>query len=266
MKHRAPTRSESVQHKMYVTALDHGSTGFYSILIVLTVSSQPTMPSVRPLNHPTFLQGRKAFWAGWPCLHCDMPAWTMLSHPGIQRVMVRLLIRNERDEPRKVVGVDGPAEERGCHPIIQTRPGHEHGQHQAQRIDHQRSFAPLDLLAAILPPLGIAHLGGLDGLTINAHGAGRELASCSHTRPLAQDPDYLGLCPLLAPRDKGVIDGTLRQQIMWHHIPLAATAVQVEQCMQDFPQVYLPRAPSLCVLLGGWDHRFHNRPLLVRQI
>src|SRR6516164_9710841 len=59
MKHRATARSESIQHKMYMTDLDHSSTGFYTVLIVLTVSSTPTMPGVRPLNHPTFLQGRK---------------------------------------------------------------------------------------------------------------------------------------------------------------------------------------------------------------
>src|SRR2546428_12263721 len=103
MKHRATARSKSVQHKIYMTDLDHSSTGFHSVLIVLTVSSTPTMPGVRPRNHPAFLQGRKAFRAGWPCLHFDVPAWTMLSHPGVQCVIVILLIRKDRDETRKVV-------------------------------------------------------------------------------------------------------------------------------------------------------------------
>src|SRR5436190_10787871 len=61
MKHRATARSEAVQHKMYMTDLDHSSTGLYTVLIVLTVPSAPTMPGVRPLNHPAFLQVRKAF-------------------------------------------------------------------------------------------------------------------------------------------------------------------------------------------------------------
>ena len=93
MKRRATTRSEAVQHKMYMTDVDHGRTGFYRVLIVLTVFSTPTMPSVRPLHHPAFLQGRKALRACWPCLHFDAPAWTMLSQPGRQRVIVILLIR-----------------------------------------------------------------------------------------------------------------------------------------------------------------------------
>src|SRR5262249_8684028 len=58
MKHRATARSESVQHKRYVTDLDHSRTGLYTVLIVLTVSATPTLPGVRPLHHPAFLQGR----------------------------------------------------------------------------------------------------------------------------------------------------------------------------------------------------------------
>src|SRR5678815_6102641 len=104
---------------MYMTDLAHSSTGFYCVLIILTGSSTPTMPGVRPLNHPAFLQGRKAFRADWPCLHFDVPAWTMLSHPGIQSVIVILRIRKNRDETRKMVGVDVPEQERGRHSIIQ---------------------------------------------------------------------------------------------------------------------------------------------------
>src|SRR6516165_10727572 len=196
MKHRATTRSESVQHKMYMTNLDHSRTGFYSVLIVLTVSSTPAMPGVRPLNHPAFLQGRKAFRASWPCLHFDVPAGTMLSHPGVQSVIVILLIRKNRDETRKMVGVDVPEQERGRHPIIKPSTGNKHGQQQAQRIDQETALAPVDLLATIVPPIGAAHLGGLDRLTINARGTGRGLASCSHTSALAQGLDQLGPCPI----------------------------------------------------------------------
>jgi len=73
----------------------------------------------------------------------------------------------------------------GRPPIIQTGTGNEYGQQQAQRIDQQMPLTPLDLLATIVPPLRAAHLGGLDRLTINVRGTGRELASCSHTSPLA---------------------------------------------------------------------------------
>ena len=77
-------------------------------------------------------------------------------------MIVILLIRKDRDETRKMVGVDVPKQERCRHPIIKPGTGHEHGQQQAQRIDQQLPLAPVDLLAAILPPLGAAHLRGLD--------------------------------------------------------------------------------------------------------
>ncbi len=102
MKGRAITRREPVQHKMYITDLYHSSTGFYTTLIVLTVPSIPTMPGVRPLNDPAFRQRRKAFRALWTRLDLDAPPGTMLGHPGIQSVVVILLIRKDRDETRKV--------------------------------------------------------------------------------------------------------------------------------------------------------------------
>jgi hypothetical protein len=148
MKHRAITRSEAVQHKMHMTDLDHRRPRCYRVLLVLTVASTPTMPSVRPRNHPAFLSGRKAFRAGWPCLHCDAPAGTMRSQPGVPSMMVILLIRNNRDETRTMGGVHVPEQERCRHAIIQTGTRHEHGQPQAQRSDQQMPLAPVHLLAS----------------------------------------------------------------------------------------------------------------------
>src|SRR5262245_30507516 len=217
---------------------------YQTILIVLTVSSKSTMPGVCPFNYPALLQGRKAFRARETCLHFDVPVWTMLSHPGVQSVIVILLIRKDRHETRKVVWGGLPEQERGRHTIIKPRTGNEHGQSQAQRIDQQMPLTPLNLLAAIISPLRTSHLGGLDRLTINAHGTARGCAPRSRTGPLAQDLDHLGPCPIIAPLDKVVIDRTLGQHIVRQHIPLAATAIQVEQCIQDFPHIDLPRAPS----------------------
>jgi hypothetical protein len=61
MKHRAAARNESVQHKMYMTELDHGSTGFYTALLVLTVPSILPTPGVCLLNHPAFSRGVQPF-------------------------------------------------------------------------------------------------------------------------------------------------------------------------------------------------------------
>src|SRR5215510_3327339 len=106
MKHPTTTMSESVQYKMDVTDLDHGRTRFYTTLIVLTIPATSTMPGVRPFNHPEFRQGRKTFCACWTCLYFDVPAWTVLSHPSLQNVVVILLICKDRDKTRKMIWVD----------------------------------------------------------------------------------------------------------------------------------------------------------------
>src|SRR5215470_14370998 len=112
---------------MDVTDLAHSRTGFYSTLIVFTIPSTSTMPGVRPLNDPEFRQGRKTFCAGWTCLHFDAPAWTMLSHPGLQSMIGILLIRKDRDQTRKMIWVDLVEQKRCSDPIIEPSTGNEHG-------------------------------------------------------------------------------------------------------------------------------------------
>jgi len=183
-----------MQHKMSITHLDHSSTGLYTPLIVLTVPAIPAMPGVRPLNDPAFRQRCKAFRALGTHRDLDAPASTLLGHPGVQSVVVILPIRKDREETRKVVGRDMAKQDRGGHPIIETRTGDQDGQQQAQRIDQQVPLAPIDFLAAIVPTLWAAHLGGLNRLAIDARGAGRGLAPGFHTSPLAQGLDQLGPC------------------------------------------------------------------------
>src|SRR5438552_3257708 len=125
MKLRATTRSEPIQHKVHITDLNHSSTGFYASLIVLTISTGPTIPSVRALHHPAFLQGCEAFRALWTCLHFEVPPRTMHCHPGFEGVIVILRIRKDRDETRKIVRLDVAEQERGRHSVIQTGAGNE---------------------------------------------------------------------------------------------------------------------------------------------
>ena len=199
-----------MQHKMYMTNLDHGRTGFYCVLIILTVSSTPTMPGVRPLNHPAFLQGRKTFRADWPCLHFDVPAWTMLSHPGVQSVIVILLVRKNRDETRKMVGVDVPEQERGRHAIIQTGTGNEYGQRSCTRA---LRIIPLSLKPAKMPRLTILERGQGHGFTpflLPTRSVGPRMA----LRRAA--------CCRVSPRDSDTTDSNAHQA-QAHTLPRAPT-------------------------------------------
>jgi len=138
------------------------------------------MPSVRPLNHPTFRQRRKAFCALWPYRDLDAPPGTMLSHPGVQSMVMILLIRKDRHETRKVVGRDVVEQEWGCHAIIETGTGNEDGEQHPQRIDQEMPLAPLDFLAPVIPALRAPHLGGLHRLAIDADSARRRRAPRLH--------------------------------------------------------------------------------------
>src|SRR5712691_11489387 len=123
MKCRVTILSKPVQHKMYITNLDHGSTGLYASFIVLTVTSVPTVPGVCALNHPAFLQRCEAFRALWTRLHFEAPLRTMLGHPRVEIVIVILLIRKDRLQTRHILGGDLSEQDQGGYPIIETRAG-----------------------------------------------------------------------------------------------------------------------------------------------
>ena len=155
MKCRVIAGTEPVEHQVYVTDLDHSRTGFCTAFIVFAVPTVPARPGVRPLNHPAFRQRRKAFCALWPHRDLDAPPGTMLSHPGVQSVVVILRIRKERHETRKVVGRDVAEQERGGHPSIETGTGNEDGEQHPQRIDPQMPLAPVDFpIGGFSPPEG----------------------------------------------------------------------------------------------------------------
>ena len=85
MKGRPIAGSESIQHKMHMTDLDHRRTRFDTALIVLTVAPIPPMPRVCALNHPEFRQRCEALYGFWTCFHLDAPPGPMRGHPGVQR-------------------------------------------------------------------------------------------------------------------------------------------------------------------------------------
>ena len=123
-------RNKLIKHKMNVTDLDHSSTGFYASLIVLTISTGPTIPSMRAFNHPTLRQWREASRALWTCLHFEVPPRTIRCQPACEDVIVILRIRKDRDETRKIMRLDMAEQERGRHPVIQTGAGNEDGKQQ----------------------------------------------------------------------------------------------------------------------------------------
>src|SRR5262245_4968112 len=134
MKGRTSAWGEPMQPKRNITDVDHGCTRFDTTLIGLTLAPIPPMPRVRALHHPAFLPRCAALYARGPRLPLDTPPGPMCGHPGVQRLVVILLLRTDRDETRQVGWVDLTEQARGCHAVIKTRTGQEHGEHQAQRL------------------------------------------------------------------------------------------------------------------------------------
>jgi hypothetical protein len=203
-----------MQHKMSMTDLDHCRTRCCTAFIILAVPAIPAMPGVGAFHHPAFLQRREAACARRPHLHFDAPACTRLRHPGVQRLVVILLIRKDRGETWKVLRRDEAEHEGSRYPIIQAGTGKEDGSQPPSCLDPQMPLAPVDLLAALIPTLGTAHLGGLDRLTIDARSTRGGLASRGHTSLLAQGGDDLGPGPVVAPLGKVFLHRTLRQQVV----------------------------------------------------
>src|SRR5262249_2344903 len=142
-------------------------------------------------------------------LDFDMPVRTMLSHPGIQTMVVILLIGKDREETWKLLRHDETQYEGSSYPIIETGTGDEDNNQQPQRIDQQMPLATVDFLPPIIPTLGAPHLRGLDRLAIDAHGTGSGLASRCHAGAFSQGLEHLAPRPIITPLGKVVVDGTL---------------------------------------------------------
>ena len=181
-------------------------------------------------------------------------------------MVVLLRIRKDREETWQGGGRAQAKQAWGRHPIGATGTGEEDGDQHPQRIAPSRALAPLDFLAAVIPACGASRLGGLHRLTLDAHRTGGGCTPRGLAAPLAQGRDSLGPGSVIAPLGKGVIDGAVGQHIVGQHRPLAATAVQGEQGIEDVPHGHLARASSAWLLLGRREQRCHDSPWLVRQI
>src|SRR5216684_6121578 len=126
-------------------------------------------------------------------------------------------------------------------------------------------LAPLYFLAAVVAAFRPSDLGGLHRLTINARRARRGLPSGFPANPLSQPRQDLGPCPVIAPLGKIVVHTAFGKQIMRQHVPLAATAVQIQERVEYLTHVDFP-GPAPLVAAGSWNQRLHDRPLCIREI
>ena len=82
---------------------------------------------MRPLTPPALLPWRVAGRARWTRLYFQAPAAPRLGPPGVQGVLVILLLRHTGDETRHVVGRDGTAQGRCRATRIEPGTGNKDG-------------------------------------------------------------------------------------------------------------------------------------------
>src|SRR5882724_9222979 len=257
--------SEFAEHQVQVAEVDHRSGRSWGALIVLAVPPRPAGPRIRALHHPAVAHGRET-WAAWGTgLHCESPAGPIFRQPRVERRIIIFGSATDCLQAGTVVRTDLREQGRSGGAIVNLGARNQARQQQAQGSDQHMPLASLDFLAAVVAAVCAADLGGLHRLTSAARRAGRGLTSgCpADLRPHCRQQRGPG--PLIAPLDKVGVDRALRQQILGQPVPLAPTAVQIEQRVNDLSHVHFARVPSP-VGLRGRNQRSQDSPLLVRQI
>src|SRR5215204_554527 len=130
------------------------------------------------------------------------------------------------------------------------------------RVDHDLSFAPLDLLASIVAPRAAA-LGGLNALAVEHSSTRRSLASdplpVGHDEQVVHRLEQAGI----PPRAKPSVHGRARRQIGRKQPPRNAAAQYIEDRVHNLAQRPFPWPPSRERLR---HERLDQSPLRVGQI
>jgi len=248
-----------------VAELDHRGTRCGSPLVVFAVPSAFAVPGVGPLDDPPFVEWRKTFRAFRPRFDFDVPRGSVLFQPGVQGMIVILVVAEDGLQSRDVLRIDLSQQLRSRRSVVGSRAGDDHRDQQAERIDQQMSLAPLDFLAPVVAALRAADLGGLRRLAVDARGAGRRFATGFDADSRSQRVHHRLPHAIVAPLGEVVVDRALRQQVVRQHVPLAARAIEVQQSVHHFPHVGGSRTPAVN-RPGSGNQRLQDGPLFVSQI
>ena len=108
----------------------------------------------------------------------------MSSHPGLEIVIVGLVVPEDCRQARTGGGRDQRESLRGSPALIQPGAG-EQNRNEEPQCGHQDMALPaLHALATVIPAFRTTDLGSLDRWTIDADRARRGLTTRSHTRLL----------------------------------------------------------------------------------
>src|SRR4030095_8565040 len=188
--------------------------GGWVAFIIFAVTAEAAIPGISPFHYPPLGQWPKARAPFRPVLHFDPPSRPMFREPGVQLMVAILAIAKDYAQARKLVHPDLREQLDGCYPIIECGARNQHDEDQPDRIHEHMTFAPFDLLAAVIPALLPPDFRRLHRLAVDTSCTGGWFAPFLDTDPGAEVPEDLGPRPLIAPLGKVFIHGTLGQQVM----------------------------------------------------
>lgn len=135
-----------------------------------------------------------------------------------------------------------------------------HTHRKAKCVNHNMFLAPLDLLVAVDPTVGVNMVGGLDASGINDAEAGCLLPPHQFSdHPMERVHQFLGHAFQL-PLIEVVEDGVVGREVLGQHTPLAACLQYIHDGIHDVSKGVF----SLSVL---WvKNIFGNLPLFISKV
>ena len=167
------SRAESMQHAVDHGEPDPGLGGFRQALVVLAQPPVPSQPGEGALHDPAPGQHLEAGCGGRAGHDRQDPVGGLLGQPGAQLGALVAAVSPDDPQAREAMPQPGQDPPRPV-PVLEVGGVHDHGQEQAQGVDHEVALAPLDLLAGVVAPRP-RHLRGLDRLAVEDGRAGAGL-------------------------------------------------------------------------------------------
>src|SRR5262245_49620701 len=167
------------------------------------------MPGVGAFHPPAWPPGAKTCAACGAGLHGETPRGPMRSPPGVEIVLVVLVVPADGRQARQGGGRDQRESGRGRTAILQPCVGAQNRAEAPQWGHQERALPALHALATVLPAFRTTALGRLDRLPLEADRARRGLTPRSPTRLCASRRDHWAPRAGVTPWGTGVIGGAL---------------------------------------------------------
>jgi len=250
---------------MDVADANHGGARSDRPFVVFAVPSATAVPSIGPFHDPAFFQRHETLRPLGAHLHFDPPRRPLLGHPLLERMVVILAVAEDRLQSRKLLRRNLREQQRRCGAVVQGGAGDQHRDQQSQRIDQQMPLPALDFLAAVVAPLFPADLGRLHRLAVDAGRTGGRFASRCDADLRPQRIDDPLPSAVIAPLGEIAEDRALGRQVVRQHVPLATAAIEVQNRVDNLPEINVPRTAEIVRAL--WRQQRRNQiPLVEGEI